>query len=360
MRSLDRYIIDLIIILESVVLLVTIFFSSKEAMPFLIVAVALSYTLMIFILQDILYQRTNKKSLLFLVFSILSIISYHLLFNTEPNKIIIFISGLILLVYFNYRGIDKKNFGILILMSCIMIGSILLQSNKWDNFDEKDYFRIAWENANMAGIAITSVLLPIFIGAIYAKEKLFKVILLIVFSGGLFSLALTFNRSSIFSLILLFLLYLYNRKEYRLPEIIRKLIVLSPIIILLIFINYIIFYGDILLFGKSIAQRPGWPILFAQFINSPLSLHNLESGGLNFFIASTIEYGLIGTVLIIFLYISVKPSDNQFKNIKYRYVAYLAFISLFVQQSFENTFVDGAFGIYIYSYMLLGIANLKD
>jgi len=56
----------------------------------------------------------------------------------------------------------------------------------------------------------------------------------------------------------------------------------------------------------------------------------------------------------------VKPRDNQFKNTKYRYIAYLAFISLFIQQSFENTFVDGAFGIYIYSYMLIGIANLQD
>ena len=53
----------------------------------------------------------------------------------------------------------------------------------------------------------------------------------------------------------------------------------------------------------------------------------------------------------------MKPRWELNSKIKYWHVAYLAFLVIFIQQSFENTISDGAFGIYVYSYALLGIAN---
>jgi hypothetical protein len=361
MRGFDRYIIDFVIILQALVILTTLYISIDFAMNLLVIVVALSYLLSFFLISMKMYKKSDlKKQFLYLFLSIIAISIHAFFVNQEIKNPIIFISGLILIMYLNARGIDKRSFNILLFSSATILLAFLFQSSYTSNFDNKNFFRSVWENANMSGIAITSALFPILIGIFYKKKKIIRFYLILIALIGFYTLLLTFNRSSILSIIIFSFLVFYNKKEYRLNNLARSILILSPIIILLFFINYVIFYGDVLFLGKSIAQRPGWPILFASIINSPFEANRLPSGGLNFFIAGSIEYGIIGIILVFLFLISLKPNWNKQFISKYKYFSYLAFLSLFIQQSFENTFINGAFGIYIYSYLLIGIANSTE
>jgi len=357
-RRIERYIIDLIILLEAAVLASTVFISTSVAMFFLAIVIFFSFLLgFILFLYTPIYAPSNRKSLFFYLLTIISVLIYSISSRDDLKSTFIFISGIMLLYYLYTKGLDRKNINLLIICSVFLILIFLLTSNYSSNFDKRNYFTSVWENANMSGIAITSALLPIIIGVFFVKTKTFKIFLFLISFVGVYLLFLTFNRSSIMSLIVFAFLVFYNRNKYRFNNIYRILIIITPVIIVFFFINYIIFYGDVLFLGKSIAQRPGWPLLIASIIKNPLDTYRLTSGGLNLFIAGIIEFGIIGMIFYVLLVIYMKPKERPYTKIQYLQVAYFAFLALFIQQSFENTIIDGAFGIYIYSYMLLGIAN---
>lgn len=360
-RRIDRYIVDLIIIFELLVILTTILYSIKTAMYFLGAVIVLSYLLGVSLF---FYTKLNifsdKKTLFFYLLSIVSSLLYSFYLRDDMKNTLIFISGIMLLYYFYKRGLDKVNIYLLLLSCCIIILVIMINSTAPSNYDKKYYFRSVWENANMAGIAVMSALFPVVIGIFYVKKKFIKLFLFLLSILGVYLLILTFNRGSLFSLIAFIMLLILNRKYYKLKNIIRILFLLAPIIILVLFINYIVFYGDIQILGKSIAQRPGWPLLFASILENPFITYKLPSGGLNLFIAGTIEFGVLGIIAYTLLLINMNPKWELYSKIQYWHIAYFAFLVIFIQQSFENTISDGAFGLYVYSYLLLGFANSNN
>ena len=116
------------------------------------------------------------------------------------------------------------------------------------------------------------------------------------------------------------------------------------------------FFGKPLFSGREFE----WRSLFEYFINEPFSIHLLPTGGLNMFMATVVEFGILSFFSYISLLLAVKPFGGKVVSQKFRQVAYLAFLCVYVQQTFEATIVLGSYGVYIFSYLLLGVACSQD
>jgi len=222
---------------------------------------------------------------------------------------------------------------------------------------------LAFQNPNMAGIVILSTVFILLAGVLYVKKRMMKWALGVLATASVYILWLTNNRGSIVSLVVFLFLFLVFRKQSRIPRVLSVVLILLPFLTILSY-NILSFYipeGTIFLDKPFDSGRISiWAGLIEEIEENPFDVHAMESGGLNIAIAGIIEFGFIGYLAFTAMLLAMNPPGNVPGRANYRQVAYLAFLCIFIQQSFENTLVLGSYGVYIFSYALLGIAFSKD
>ena len=114
--------------------------------------------------------------------------------------------------------------------------------------------------------------------------------------------------------------------------------------------------------GKPLfsGRESEWAYLINYIKETPFSISNLPIGGLNLFLVGVIVFGIVGFASYFLLLFVIKPSDENNIGLGFKQVAYIAFLCVFIQQTFESTLILGSYGIYIFSYLLLGIACSKE
>ena len=358
-RDIGKYLIDLIIILEAFVISTSYFFESKINMVMLGGVVGASYLLGVLLFFERTFHRKEYRlSNTLYILLIISSLVYSVFYRDNFKTILIFLSSIVFLYYLYIKGLDKRNINLLIFTSLLLVIIHLIGTNIEGAFNSSNDLVSVWDNSNMTGIVIMSTLLPLVPALFYVRKLKYKILIFIFFIISITLLISTFNRGSIIQAIVLIGLLIINFRRYKERRILRLLLILFPVFIVIVYINYFILFSPYITFlNKSLLVRPGWPVLLSIITQNPLHSYNLPSGGLNIALAGIIEIGIGGMILFLSLLLTLKPRWRYPEKLRYPQVAYLAFLTVFIQQGFENTLINCAYGLYIYAYLLLGIAT---
>jgi len=216
-----------------------------------------------------------------------------------------------------------------------------------------------YQNSNMTGIVITSSILILITGLYYVKTNYFKLLLILLIIACSYLLYQTNNRGSLLAIIVFLILLIFSwgkNKEFKLA---KTIVLLFPALILLVISSFIkILPDDIMISNKPIfsGREREWVDIVGTMLSDPLNIYKMPIGGLNYIIVGIIEYGGIAIFLYVYILFLIRPNIIYYSGINYKHVAYLAFICVFIQQTFEATLITGSYGVYVNSYLLLGIA----
>jgi hypothetical protein len=358
-RKINRYIVDLIIIFESILLSLKYYYPIETLRYFHFGIIGLIFVIGILSVFKKDQKRLPRKQSLTFFFLLTTSFIYCFLIRGNITQWTIFIASVIFLYYLFNHGIDEKTFKLLILVNAIISIIHLINYERRAIYSLELIEDLTYGNSNMTGIIITSSILILLIGLFYIKKRIYKILLLALIIGDLYLLSETANRGSILSLIVLFILIVYYRKSGQINRHIKRVLILFPIIFVWLYTGVLLtFSEDSIVFGKVLfsGRSEEWSYLISEIINNPFSTSEIPSGGLNFSIAGVIEIGIISFSLFIFLLLIMEPHFIKVKKIDFKHVAYLAFLCIFIQQTFESTLIEGVFGLYTYSYILLGIS----
>lgn len=304
----------------------------------------------------------RKKYLVFLLLIIITASIYSLFFIHNIPRLAIFISSLMFAVVVFENGLDSYNMFFLMTCSVLLSFQVIYQS-----FQEFNYFRtgslvLSYKNPNMAGIVLSNIVLILFVGFYYYKKKRIKVFFFFLSIYLIYLLFLTENRGSILAVLAaIFLIFLY-RKGKKISNKLRITLIIIPIVILIIYIfliNYI--PPDANIFGKPVlsGREIRWKYAIDGIINNPISGYSYGERTLNLLLWSTSQFGFLSVIFFFIFIVLLKPEFEVTETITFQKVAYICFLCIFIQQSFENTLTGGEYSVYIFSYLLIGIANTK-
>jgi hypothetical protein len=361
-RTIDRYIVDLIIILEAFFIFTSYFLTKSVTKYFLISIVVFSFILGIsLILKSPILLKSEKKIFLAYYTLIISTILYSVFLRNSISSALIFLAGIVYLVFIYKRGLDKRNIYLLLICNLLLVVIHFYNIQAPEAYSNVSNTLVgAYENSNMTGIVISASIFILVTGLFIVKKKLNKLILLIFILVALYLLITTNNRGSILAIAVFLALVFYNWNKNKEIKKLRILILLFPVLFLFIYSGIIIsISSDISIFGKPFfsGRELEWKNLINKIISDPLNIYKLPMGGLNFIIAGLIEFGIISIALYGYIIFKASPQINYNSKTQFQQIAYLAFLCVFIQQTFESTIINGAYGVYIYSYSLLGIAS---
>ncbi|MCF8070448.1 MAG: hypothetical protein K9L30_17850 [Desulfobacterales bacterium] len=363
-RGIVRYIVDIIIVLEALIIGMSYYVQSEITMFFLRIIAGLSVLLGVLQLFDPIFNFAEyRKTNLIYLFFIISTLTYAALYRNNIREALFFVSTVMFLYYVYCKGLDKISINLLLCCNILLVIVHIVGAQRQDAFGEfygKNSLVTVWENPNMAGIVITSTLFLLVAGIFYVKRRIIRLLFIILSLLSIILLLRTGNRGSMVSVIVLVIMLIINSKTYKDRKMATLLLILSPILITFVYVSMSsLFPADSVVFGKFLFTRPGWDLAVAEIIQDPTGTSKLFGGGLNIAIAGVIEYGILGMGSFFLLLVCMKPKCILENKLQYQQVAYLAFLSVFIQQAFESTLVNGAYGLYIHTYLLLGIANTK-
>lgn len=358
-------IINIIIVLESLLIGLSYYLPKESTKYLLFSIIGLSTYLGIISIRALLlrFPRVSKEFLLFLALIIFTLIYTGLIRHDLPIAIL-FISSVMLLVYLYHNGISISNITLLIICNVALALLYIFEFYKTGgNSLYNQSFTRAYGNPNMAGIILYSTLVILITGVFFVRKRLHKIFLTILAFSSFYLLISTSNRGSLVAIIVFAALLIVYRNGSHISNLVRSVMVLFPLIFALVYI----YLGLRMYSMGEFLQKPffsgreiEWQNLIGYILKNPFSIQELPSGGLNLFLSGIIEYGFIAFGSYIILLFILKPNWNQTCRIDYKQVAYIAFLCVFIQQTFESTLISGSFGVYAYNYLLFGIACSKD
>ena len=71
------------------------------------------------------------------------------------------------------------------------------------------------------------------------------------------------------------------------------------------------------------------------------------------------RYGVFAMLGYIWILFTFRKRDLNEVSVR-AYLAYLGFHILFFQQSFESTLITGSYSVYVWNYILLGVASMQE
>lgn len=361
---IGTYTVGIIIVLESLVIGMLYYAQPEAAMWFLFVIAALSILLGLFPLLDpAFYSTGNRGTTVIYLCCIMSTLVYSALYRENIRDAVFFISTIMFMYYVYCKGLNNTSINLLLCCNILLVIVHIIGAQRQDAFEEfcgRTTLVSVWGNPNMAGIAVTSTLLLLVTGIFYVRRSINRLLFIILSLLCIILLLYTCNRGSLLSVVMLIIMLIINSKSYKDRKMVRLLLILSPIIVGIVYVSVSsLFSSDMMFFGKSVLTRPGWELVITEIIRDPVGISKLPESGLNMAIAGMIEYGILGMGSFFLLLLWMKPKYAPENKLGYQQVAYLAFLCVFLQQAFENTLTNGAYGLYIHTYLLLGIANTK-
>lgn len=219
----------------------------------------------------------------------------------------------------------------------------------------REYFH----NPNMVGILSLNLSYLLILYAMLLKRGTGRLLCVALALSLIPLLIATQNRGSIFSLVLCVGAFAASYSRRRVPAIVVVGFLLLPVLIPFLQGSVLSYFNeDAVVFGKPVesGRTNIWANQLEEISGSLFALHRLSVGGLNMFLAGLRGYGLLGYfaytlfVLSLCLQISVRLVHPA------ALFAFCAFLSIFFQQSFENTLVTGGFLTEFLSYYLLYVA----
>lgn len=358
-RPINRYIIDLIIISISLLISSSYIIPISTAKYLLFLAVGLSYALL-FLTRIPTNSRSNIRLKYSYYLLLISSLLYSILLRNNFQNFVIFSSSVILLVYLYNYGLDKSNIFLLYFSNVFLTIAHVMGSRDPDAFTvSENALVLGFQNSNMTGIVISSSIFILITGLYYFKGKEIKLLLLVLIIIDSYLLFKTNNRGSMLAIAVFLIFLILSRSKNREFKLARTSVLQFPVLFIFIIALLVsVLPNDIMLNDKPLfsGREREWEILVERMLSDPLNIHKLPMGGLNYVIVGIIEYGFIAIFLFMYILSLMKPKIIFNIGITFRNVAYLAFISVFIQQAFEATIITGSYGVYVNSYLLLGIA----
>jgi len=278
-------------------------------------------------------------------------------------QLVFFISALFFMDILYKKGISKKSIRLLLIVFSILIFQALFETFISKSFNRSHQLTLCFKNPNMTSIVLSNISIIIMVGFFYFKNKLMKIMCLLLFIVGSILVYMTNNRGSIFTLIVFLLLILFYIKGKNINNYIRIILILSPVIIFIVYISLMqIIPPEYKLFGKPFfsGREIAWKYVLEQLMSSNFIL-DIKQTGLNSFLTGITFYGFF-TVAIYYTYLFFMKVHivNNSKWINFKQVAYIGFYCTFIAQCFESTVFTGSYGVFIISYLLLGISSNKE
>ena len=351
--------------LSQIVLLISIAVSYNLLISiFSYVILIISYILFVISFIIILNRQSKDKIIYFIILTIISLI-ISLLFSSYSYRTLVSV-----LLYFSmisvwsaYKIVDTKRLNILLSVVYIIISVLLIYlsttdyayettinfgPNKGDTYIGDD-LTFGFNNPNEAGIILYFVIVTLTILSIKLKSRLrgFFFILILVL---IYLLLKTSNRSSLISLVFVYVLYIFNRNSFSILK--KKWILIALILFSLFFALVYIIYGayysdlDKMFLGKPLFS--GREILFLESYNSFVSSPIIGDVGtsnfgnsLNGLLTILVNTGLIG--LGSYLFFAKYTILSIARNIqdKSQLFAFLSIIGVFINASTESVVLVG-------------------
>lgn len=363
-RTVNDYIVDLIIIIESLIIGLAYYFPITSTKYLIFSLVGFSLFLGIINLHIIFqgFPRVSRTQFLFLALIVGSAIYAGIIRHSLPTAIV-FISSVTFMLLMYKNGLTKRNISLLLTCTSFLTVFHIISLGVFDENSFKQIMNSTFQNPNMAGIVISSTIMILITGVYIVNKPYKKIIIIILAVTSIYQLYLTENRGSLITILALLLLLMVFRSKSQISKSIRIILLLFPLIFPLLYTGIMSrlpaeseFLGKPLFSGRE----SEWAYLINYIKETPFSISNLPIGGLNLFLVGVIVFGIVGFTSYYLLLFVIKPSNANDNRLGFKQVAYIAFLCVFIQQTFESTLILGSYGIYIYSYLLLGIACSQE
>lgn len=358
-------VINLIIILESVLIGLSLIFPVEITKYLLFSIVGLSLYFGLISIHSLLsnFPKVSLVLLLYVIMIVATLIYTGFIRKSFPSAMI-FISSVTLLLglYNNGLGTGSVRLLMVCVLGVVLFGFIKLLSLNSINAAIR-YLISSFGNPNMVGIILSALIMLEIVGIFFFQNRAAKLGFILLSAFTVYLLFQTRNRGSIVALgVLALLLVIYHNGQW-VGKTTRGILILFPLLFALLYTGLL----QELPKGGEFLQKPffsgreiEWKYLLDHIFKDPLSINLLPSGGLNLFLNGIIDFGFIAFSIYIILLFLLKPDWNTSKKLDYKKVAYLSFLCVFIQQAFESTLITGSFGINVYSYLLFGISCTRD
>lgn len=310
------------------------------------------------------FLRINFSQLLTLGIVLLSCAITIALQTDNPANHLIFFTSLTLMVALYHDGIDEGSWKLLKLCTLIAAVCFIFQFQFQPVYDTMDRLLFSFDNPNMAGIVLCApamVLVLIAAEAHSIQKRLFHIALLAIMGYMIF---ITGNRSSFITVVLFTIVALLamKKKPVRITnKAVYAILKLLPLVVMLVYVLlYSILPSDLVLWGKPFfsGREYAWKVALERLFSNPFAQYAYEEGTLNLILEGNRRYGILSMIGYLCLLFTLKKLDIKKTPVR-NYLAYMGFHLCLLQQSFESTIITGSYSVYVWSYMLLGVASMK-
>ncbi len=358
--KIDELCTQLIVIISTVMLSLCGLFGI-ETMKYCI------YAIVVLSFLKLLYIRITPFQLIAFACLFLSSMFILALHGGSLSSLIVSLSSVIFAISIFAKGVDEATWKLIKLCTYVVAVAFILYmifAPAWTDYDQLSLY---FENPNMTGIALCAPAMMLVLMLYESKRILAKGINLILLAVLAFMIYTTQNRSSFFSLLFLLviaLLMALQRKERRIASpVFFGLLKLTPIFVMFVYIGMFLVLPDgIEVLGKPLfsGREGSWLIALKDVLTDPLAYHAFEEGTLNLFLEGAARYGILSMFAYFGILISFGKRKNELKKMSsLHYLAYVAFHCCLFQQSFESTLFTGSYTVYVWSYLLLGVASMR-
>lgn len=313
------------------------------------------------------YLKIKPVHLLLFMLIFLSSLIIVLFYGGNYASYLIFITSISFALSVDRDGISKGTWKLVKICTYTVCLMFIFQMIAYSEYSKYGQLMLYFENPNMTGIALSAPAMNLVLMIADGKKKFHNIINWILLAVMMYMITLTQNRGSLLSLLIVIifaLLAIYPKKPLKVSAAwFFAVLKLTPIVVMFIYIalfmripNNVEFWGKPLFSGRESA----WMVAISNMISEPFSHHVFEEGTLNLFLEGVARYGILAMIGYFSMLIAIGKKKREIKEMSaVGYVAYIAFHCCLLQQSFESTLLTGSYSIYIWSYLLLGIASMK-
>ena len=317
-------------------------------------------------LGKLCFLRVRAGQLAALMVILLScIVTVYMQKANPANHLIFFTSVTLAIVLFRF-GIDSVSWKLLKISALVASVWFIIQWRSGSGFDIMDRLILSFDNPNMTGIALCAPAMVLVL--MTAEEK--HIVLRLIYGANLavitYLVYLTNNRGSLITLVafivLAFLAVKKNKPLRVTNKVVYVILKLMPILLILVYVVlYTVLPSDLELLGKPFfsGREYAWKIALERLVQNPFAHHSYEDGTLNLFLEGIRRYGIFSMVGYFWLVFTLRKPDLDKVSVR-SYLAYLGFHLFLFQQSFESTLITGSYSVYVWTYMLLGIASMQE
>ena len=304
----------------------------------------------------------EKKQMIYLfLICAFSFLDY-LIYGGILVNIIIFITSIMLAMYFYRRGISHDNWLFFVFCAHILGITFVLLYFLRPDYNEYGFLRLYFDNPNMAGIVLSSITIVIAISFVEFKNKYLCATSIFLMLFEVYLVYLTNNRGSFLTIIVVVIfatIIKFGKNERKIGRnVVKNILLLMPIIVMIGYVLMMrIFPLDAVFMGKPLfsGRELAWKKAIEDLLSNPFKHHAYHAGTLNLFLEGAKRFGIYSIVTYFVYFSSIKYPSNKYN--KTQYVAYYSFFMCMFQQSFESTLITGSFCVYVWIYLLLAIAS---